>query len=247
VSASAPVVAITDVSDVGRAIALELAARGCRIALYHPRLSTPQAEPLVHELGAAQAYAHPVEIEGWDELVVALRATAAAFGEPPRHAVIYYDHFDDGGGGPLHLGPEDRGHYRRTITHNLEAVYRAFRAVLPAMVAAASGSIVMIGSYLAEAPHAAAGAALHGAAKAAGLALAQAAAQEVVGLGVRVNSILITAADTAGMRSMLPNLAPGMWTAPASIAKLVAFLVSDDARDVTGATIPLFGRAGVPA
>jgi NAD(P)-dependent dehydrogenase (short-subunit alcohol dehydrogenase family) len=60
---------------------------------------------------------------------------------------------------------------------------------------------------------------------------------------VRVNSILITAADTATMRSVLPNLAPGALTAPASIAKLVAFLVSDDARDVTGATIPLFGRA----
>lgn len=45
------------------------------------------------------------------------------------------------------------------------------------------------------------------------------------------------------IRSMLPNLAPGTWSAPASIAKLVAFLVSDDARDITGATIPLFGRA----
>src|SRR5512140_2725534 len=220
---SAPVVAITNVSDVGRAVALELAARGCRIALYHPRRSTPKAEPLLHELGAERAYAHPVEIEEWAELAAALRATAAAFGEPPRHAVIHYDRFDEGGGGPLYLGPEDHGHYRRTITHNFEAVYRVFRAVLPAMVAAAGGSVVMIGSYLAEAPHAAAGAALHGAAKAAGLALAQAAAQEVADLGVRVNSILITAADMPSIRSMLPNLAPGTWSAPASIAKLVAF------------------------
>jgi NAD(P)-dependent dehydrogenase (short-subunit alcohol dehydrogenase family) len=240
---SEPVVAITDVLPIGRATARLLAHRGSRIALYHSTLQMSHAEALVQEFGADRVYAHAIASDAWQSLADAIDATAAVFGTAPQHAVIWCDRWDAGGGGPLHVGGwNDQGHFQRTLAANLEATYRTLRAVLPAMVAARRGSVVMIGSRMAESPEDSEGAAVHGAAKAAALALARTAAREVADHDVRVNSILITVPDAPETQTALRGLGPRSWCCPDDVAKLVAFLLSDDARAVTGATIPMFGR-----
>ena len=40
----------------------------------------------------------------------------------------------------------------------------------------------------------------------------------------------------------MPNADPLKWVPPESIARVIAFLLSDDARDVSGAEIPIYGR-----
>lgn len=234
-----PVVAITDTGALGRAIAELLVERGLRIALYHDPIAAPEAEALVAELGDGRAETRAVEPGAWGTLAAAVEATR------PAHAVVGFDRWDGGGGGPLHLGGwRDGGLFERTATGNLEAVYRALRVLLPPMVAARAGSVVVLGSRLAERPWEAGGAALYAAAKAGALALVRTAAEEVRAHGVRVNAILTGVLDAPAARLELPGCEPAGWPSPAAIARTVAFLVSDDAAEVTGAVIPMYRDPG---
>jgi NAD(P)-dependent dehydrogenase (short-subunit alcohol dehydrogenase family) len=111
------------------------------------------------------------------------------------------------------------------------------------MVARKSGSIVVVGARGVERPWTNAGSAAYGAAKSAAVSLAEAAAAEVLEHGVRINAIMPSALDTAANRRSMPNADFSKWVTPASAAAVIAFLLSDDARDVSGAKIPVYGRA----
>ena len=126
---------------------------------------------------------------------------------------------------------------------NLETVYRSLRALLPPMVAAGRGSIVVIGSRAAADPASSARAAAYAASKAAVVALAQAVAAEVRDVGVRVNAVLPSTLDTPANRAAMPKADASRWVSLPSAAGVVAFLLSDDARDISGAAVPVYGRA----
>jgi NAD(P)-dependent dehydrogenase (short-subunit alcohol dehydrogenase family) len=126
---------------------------------------------------------------------------------------------------------------------NLDTAERSLRALLPGMVARGGGSVVVIGSRAVERPWTSAGAAAYAATKAAVVALAQAIAAEVLEHGVRVNAVLPSVIDTAANRSAMPDADPSRWVSPSSLAGVIGFLLSDDARDVSGAAIPVYGRA----
>jgi NAD(P)-dependent dehydrogenase (short-subunit alcohol dehydrogenase family) len=111
------------------------------------------------------------------------------------------------------------------------------------MVARKRGSIVVIGSRAAVNPETSANAAAYAASKAALLALARAVAAEVLAHGVRVNAVLPSTMDTPANRAAMPDVDPGRWVSLGSAAGLVAFLLSDEARDVSGAAVPIYGRA----
>lgn len=111
------------------------------------------------------------------------------------------------------------------------------------MVAERSGSIVVVGSRAVERPWTGTGSAAYAAAKAAVVTIAQTVAQEVLEYGVRVNAVLPSTLDTPANRASDPNADPSKWVSLSSAAAVMAFLLSDDARDVSGAAIPLYGRA----
>ena len=146
------------------------------------------------------------------------------------------------GGKPLHETTDDTV-YRAMMESNVDTVYFALRALLPGMVARKSGSIVVVGSRNAERPWTGKTAAVYTASKAAAVALAQAAAAEVLEHGVRVNAVLPSTLDTPANRASMPKADFGRWVATASAAEVIAFLLSDGARDISGAAIPLYGRA----
>jgi NAD(P)-dependent dehydrogenase (short-subunit alcohol dehydrogenase family) len=146
------------------------------------------------------------------------------------------------GGKPLHEETSDDA-WRAMMTGNVETAYRGFRALLPAMVARKRGSIVVVGSRAVEQPATAAGAAAYGASKAAVVALARAVAAEVLHHGVRVNAVLPSTMDTRANRAAMPKADPANWVSLESAAGVIAFLLSDDARDISGAAVPLYGKA----
>jgi NAD(P)-dependent dehydrogenase (short-subunit alcohol dehydrogenase family) len=111
------------------------------------------------------------------------------------------------------------------------------------MVAARRGSVVVVGSRVVERPWTSAGAAAYAASKSAAVALARAAAEEVLAHGVRINAIMPSTMDTQANRAAMPSVDPTTWVSLESAAGLIAFLLSDDARDVSGAAIPIYGRA----
>ena len=88
------------------------------------------------------------------------------------------------------------------ISINLTGVFLCSRAVLPTMVAQASGCIVNIGSQLGFTG--AAGMAHYTAAKAGIHGFTKALAREVAGLGVRVNAVAPGPVETANLASFSP-------------------------------------------
>jgi len=73
--------------------------------------------------------------------------------------------------------------------------------------------------------------------------LVEAAAAEGRDQGVRVNCIMPSIIDTPANRSALPNAKHHRWPKPPELAAVLAFLVSDDAVLISGAAIPVYGRA----
>lgn len=145
-----------------------------------------------------------------------------------------------GGGKPIHEGDSSLA---AMFEVNTLTVQSAFAGLLPGMVARRAGAIVVVGSRNVERPWLGANAAGYTASKAAAVSLAQAAAAEVLASNVRVNSVLVSTMDTPANRRAMPNVDPSTWVSTESVADVIAFLLSDASRDVTGAAIPIYGRA----
>lgn len=73
--------------------------------------------------------------------------------------------------------------------------------------------------------------------------LVESAAAEVHGSGVTVNCIMPSVIDTPANRRAMPASDHDRWPKPGEIAGVVAFLLSDDAALISGAAIPVYGRA----
>ena len=145
------------------------------------------------------------------------------------------------GGHPLHEAPE--GELGAMLEANLDTAQQALRALLPGMIARGRGSVVVIGSRAVERPWTSTGAAAYAAAKSGLVALAQAVAAEVLESGVRVNAVLPSTIATAANRAAMPTAEQARWVTAESLCEVIAFLLSEAARDVSGAAIPVYGRA----
>ena len=89
------------------------------------------------------------------------------------------------------------------------------------------------------------GDAAYAAAKAALTALAQAIAAEVLADGVRVNLVLPSTIDTAANRQAMPSADHARWVTTDSLGDVIQFLLSERARDISGAAVPVYGRVNV--
>jgi NAD(P)-dependent dehydrogenase (short-subunit alcohol dehydrogenase family) len=112
------------------------------------------------------------------------------------------------------------------------------------MVAREAGSIVLVGSRVVERPWAGKGASAYTVAKSAVVALAQVTAAEVLSNGVRINAVLPSAIDTPSNRAFSGGKAPSGSISTESLSNVIGFLLSEAARDVSGAVLPVYGLAG---
>ena len=102
---------------------------------------------------------------------------------------------------------------------------------------------MVVGSRAVEQPWTSARSAAYAASKSAVVALARAVAAEVLEDGVRVNAILPSTMDTPANRAAMPKADPSRWVSLESAAGVVAFLLSDAARDISGVALPVYGRS----
>lgn len=135
----------------------------------------------------------------------------------------------------------DMAGWDRQLALNARSTALALRAALPGMVRRGGGRVVAVGSRAARRPFAGAGA--YAASKAAVAALVEAASEEVKNDGVCVNCVLPSVIDTPANRAANPDADPRRWVAPRDLGEVIAFLCSREARAVTGAAIPVYGRA----
>jgi NAD(P)-dependent dehydrogenase (short-subunit alcohol dehydrogenase family) len=103
------------------------------------------------------------------------------------------------------------------------------------------GAIVCVGTRAALQPFS--GAAGYIASKAAVIALARAVAVEYKDDLIRCNAILPSVIDTPANRASMPEADFSRWVKPEEIAGVIAHLLSEDSSPVSGAPIPVYGRA----
>ncbi len=115
------------------------------------------------------------------------------------------------------------------------------RAVIPYMLGLQRGSVINIGSrnVFQGSPNYAA----YSAAKTAVLRLTESLAGELKTRGINVNCVLPGTIDTPQNREAMPKADFSTWVPPEDLAHVIAFLLSDDARSVTGAAVPVYGRS----
>jgi NAD(P)-dependent dehydrogenase (short-subunit alcohol dehydrogenase family) len=123
---------------------------------------------------------------------------------------------------------------------NLLTAVASCQAVLPYLLRGKSGSIVNVGAM--GAIKAASGMGAYAASKAGVLKLTEALADELKDHGITVNAVLPSILDTPPNRADMPEADFTRWVSPRALAEVIAFLVSDAARAISGAALPVAGR-----
>ena len=221
-------------SGIGRATAIALAALGASV-IVHGR-NSERGEQVVKEIETAGGQARfvaadlndPAEITRLAEQagevdILVNNAGRSWFGPTADLDVATYDAIFDG---------------------NVRSAYLLTAAIAPAMAARGAGSIFNIGS-MAGAVGLAGGAA-YSATKASLSAMTRAWAAEFSPAGVRVNAIApgpvySDSASTDMIDALAATTLLGRGAQPDEIGGVIAFLATDAARYITGATIPVDG------
>ena len=142
-------------------------------------------------------------------------------------------------GGRVHETPVDE--FEKQLRLNLRPTYLMAAAAIPVLLAAGGGAIVCVSSRAAVQPFS--GAAGYITAKRAVLALVDALHEEYRDDHIRTNAILPSTIDTPANRASMPDADFDRWVKPEEIARVIAFLCSDEAGVTSGAHVPVYGRA----
>ena len=203
--------------------------------------------------GIGAATAERLRRDGW-RVETAERTTGVDLSEPGAGAaaVDRLDRIDAvvcNAGTTLRAGVLDvsREEWDRVVAVNLGGVFEVAQAAARRMVDADGGSIVFVASLMSFiggvniAPYTAS--------KGGVAQLAKAMSNELAGRGVRVNAVApgyVTTEMTETLedwkrREVEARIPLGRFAQPEEVADVIAFLLSDDARYVTGAVIPVDG------
>jgi len=125
------------------------------------------------------------------------------------------------------------------LTANLRTTVTAVQALIPRLPPR-GGRIVTVGARPGTIGVEGLGA--YSASKAAVLRLTESLSEELKQRGVTVNSVLPSTIDTPRNREAMPKAEHSRWVPAQDIAEVVALLLSDAARSVTGALIPVYGK-----
>jgi|MGYP006266819265 3-oxoacyl-[acyl-carrier protein] reductase len=225
--------------NIGRAIALSLAAGGAKVAVV-TRSNIEQARGVVAEIKAmgcdAEAFladmAEPAQINAMADAVI------KRFGRLDllvlNAALREHVHFDQ-------ISYED---WRRVLSTNLDSVFVATKACLPALKSAGDGRIITFAGVTAllglkDRAHVAAS--KHGI-----VGLTKALAQDLAAFGIRVNCISPGQIDTSraagrGLRDRSKDIPLGRQGTSFEIAGMVRSLCGPAGAYITGQTIHING------
>jgi len=226
------VIIVTGASGaLGRAVVKAAANRGAAVAA----LGHASAPPSGHEadLGAKSAWFGNIDLSDPEAANQALAKVNAKFGR--LDAVINVA----GGFRWESVADGDSATWDKLYAMNVRTALNTSKAAIPALLASGDGRIVNIGANAAL--HAKKGMGAYAASKAGVHRLTEALAEELKGLGVTVNAVLPSVIDTPANRADMPDADFSKWVSPAELAAVILFLVSDQAKPITGALIPVTG------
>ena len=227
---------------IGRAIALQLAAEGAKIAINFAG-NTAKAEEVKAEIesngGEAQlVQADVASAESVDEMVKKVADTWGRIDILVNNAGITRD------GLLMRMKDTD---FDDVISTNLKGVYNCTKAVSKLMIKQRNGRIVNMASIVGITGNA--GQTNYAAAKAGIIGFSKSAAKEFAARGITVNVVApgfietdMTAVLSDNIKeTMLKDIPLGRAGKPEDIAQAVKFLVSDDAAYITGQVLRVDG------
>jgi NAD(P)-dependent dehydrogenase (short-subunit alcohol dehydrogenase family) len=220
---------------LGGAVAAALLAAGARVAITGRRPAGVERQ--LAELGAGE------------------RAVGRAFDLTDEVAVTAFlawvaEHFGgiDGlvaiaggftGGAPVHQTSLET--WQEQQATNLTTAFLSAKSVVPHLLRRGDGTIITFGSRpaLRGTPDLAA----YSVAKSGVVRLTEALAEELKENNITANCLLPSVIDTPANRARMPKGDYDAWVEPAAIAAVVRWLVGPEARIISGAAIPVYGRA----
>jgi NAD(P)-dependent dehydrogenase (short-subunit alcohol dehydrogenase family) len=126
---------------------------------------------------------------------------------------------------------------------NLKSTFLCSKAALSQMIRQNYGKIVSVSSRSAAEKRYRVKDGAYAVSKAGIIVLTETIAEEIKKYDINVNCILPSTIDTPDNRSNFPNADFSKWVKPEQIADVMLFLVSDESRTISGASIPVYGRA----
>jgi NAD(P)-dependent dehydrogenase (short-subunit alcohol dehydrogenase family) len=217
---------------LGGAIVGELLAAGAQVVV-------PELDGLRERLGLPQGAAlsgAPVDLADEGAVGAYYGQVAASLGGID---ILVNSAGGFGGGKPVH--ETGWALWQQQLELNLQTTVISCAAATPHLISRGGGSIVNVGTRTAT--QAGAKLAAYAAAKRAVLQLTEALAAELRDSEITVNSVLPSTIDTPANRSGNPKADYSRWVSPVAIARVVLFLVGPDARIISGAHVPVYGKA----
>lgn len=227
---------------IGRAIALELAAAGCRVAVAD--LLAPEASETASACGEG-AVAVELDVTDSGSVAAAVQGVEGRLG--PIEVLVNNAGWDE-------LRPfleTDEAFWDRVVDVNYKGCLRLTHAVLPGMIERGFGRIVNIASDAARVGSS--GEAVYAGAKAGVIAFTKTIAREAARAGVTANVVAPGPTRTALLEGMAAaggeKLVDALTRAvpmkrlgePEDVAAAVGFLASDRAGFITGQTLSVSG------
>jgi len=222
--------------DVGREVALALAAEGARVAVNYNR-SPMEAEDVVAEikLAGGEARAYQTDVSSYDSVRTMVDAVLRDFGRIDilvnNAGLVLRKHFVD-------TTPED---WKRQIGVGLYGVIHTCHAVVPHMVAQKSGRIINLAGDSARVGES--DLTVTAASRAGALALTKSLAKELGRANITVNAVTLGLIETkhtpaewlAANQERIIRMYPLRRIGKATdVAPMIAFLASKGAQWITG-------------
>jgi NAD(P)-dependent dehydrogenase (short-subunit alcohol dehydrogenase family) len=225
---------------MGEAFARRLAEEGARVAVTD--IDGDAADRVATAIGDA-ARPFELDVRSWDSVREAAVAVEAALG--PADALV-----NNAGASKTARSEElPEEWWELVIDVNLNGTWRCSQVFGRRMVELGRGAIVNVGSAYSEISNG--GRAAYAATKTGVIGLTRVLGVEWAPLGVRVNAVEPGYIDTpmvqvalstgAGLEQLLARIPSGRLGQPDEAAQVVAFLLSDEASYVTGATLRIDG------
>ncbi len=227
---------------IGAAIALKLASEGAKVVLNYSR-SADAAAQVVSTIEASGGTAIAVQADVADQSQVEemVRQSVAAFGTVDilvNNAGITRDKL------LLRMSADD---WDVVLNTNLRGAFLCLKAVAPILLKQRSGAIVNVGSVIGKVGQA--GQINYSASKSGLIGLTKSAAKEFGSRNIRVNAVAPGFIETEmtevlkpeAREAILKQIPLARLGAPDDVARVVAFLCSDDAAYIQGEVISIDG------